>query len=345
MTINRIWQAGWETGSAAEYDGSAQDAGGVQVLAEYARTGSYTVRCQYDWAQSFWADIPATRQIRAAFNVYPDHQFGNTTDPQILTVMDAAGPQLIEIKVKRSTSDFYLMVAGVQKDTTTDSPLSQDVHHHIGIDCKINSSSGWAYVYLNGKEILSFEGNTGNTDINRVRFGTIVSNGFSTSNWYFDDCYVDDTTDELTPVPLPILRFYWTNPNGNGNYDQWIGSDDNNIDNYLLVDERPPSGSDYVEEDTVDELDSYNVSSITLGTGQIIRAVIPIVLAQRFGTGERIALGTRYSDIDLIGSDQDPGSGAWKMLRERQATKPGGGDWDQSSINSVEAVVKSRGTF
>ncbi len=156
--------------------------------------------------------------------------------------------------------------------------------------------------------------------------------------------YIEDTTGEGSDVVPPKLRFYYLTPDGNGNYADWDGSDGNQVDNYLLVDEVPPSDADYVETNVVDRLDSYTMTTFVLGTGQTIVAVIPIVRGQREGITEELALGTRYSGTDLIGSDQEP-LGSFRYLWERQIAKPGGGDWNQSAIDGVETVIKSRGTF
>src|SRR3990170_1477437 len=123
--------------------------------------------------------------------------------------------------------------------------------------------------------------------------------------FYYDDIYIDDTTGEGAAAVCPILRFYYVTPDEGGNYSD-------------------PGGWS--------------------GSNEVIQAVIPTVSTRRAGTTEAIALGTRYSATDLIGSDQYPAS-SYDVLSERQVTKPGGGAWDQTALDAVEVVLKSRGTY
>jgi hypothetical protein len=86
------------------------------------------------------------------------------------------------------------------------------------------------------------------------------------------------------------------------------------------------------------------MTTYTLGAGESCVALIPVAVCKHTGATEDIAIGTRYSSTDVIGSDQDPGNN-YGPNAERQTTKPGGGAWDQTAIDGVEVVVKSRGSY
>ena len=95
----------------------------------------------------------------------------------------------------------------------------------------------------------------------------------------------------------------------------------------------------------MDQFDSYDMATYTLGEGETFISLIPSVYAQRFGAAEELAIGTRYSGTDLLGSDFDPGAGSYTLHQERQLTKPGGGAWTQAAVDDVELLIKSRGVF
>ena len=336
MAITRRWQSGFE-GVGQEHDGGIHNVAGANP-----KTGTYSNSINSDNNNDFfYKNIPNTRQIRAAHSVYMA-SIGVGAEGETMTVR-AGATKLVTIKIVPATDDVRLLVGGVSKDVTTNSPVSATTHLHFAVDCKIDNAAGWATVYLNGAEILSFAGDTGDSDIDNVCFGvfTDMSGGF----WRYDDCYIDDTAGEGAAAVCPLLRFFWIYPNATGNYDQWVGSDGNNTDNYALVDERPPVTADYVEEDTVDQFDSYAMTTYALGAGEQIDAVIPMAYAQRYGADEELAIGTRYDGTDVIGSDQDPGFGDWSYTSERQTAKPGGGAWTQAALDGVEVVLKSRGSF
>ena len=341
MAITRVWQTGAEARSYSEVTGNTAV---FYYSANYAKGGTTSFMVRADVVSNCYKTIPDTAQIRVGFHNLFKYGLGNIADGDTLIIYDGA-TALIEIEIDRAGSNLRLKVAGAEEDITTDSPIELLTWYHIGLDCKIDSVNGWAYVYLDGVEILSFDGDTGSVNIDKVLFGTATDASSIVLEWYYDNLYIDDTTGEASPVIVPMLNFQWIYPNGTGNYDQWIGSDGNNTNNYLLVDESPPVTTDYVEEDTADQFDSYAMTTYTLGAGETINAVIPIVFAQRYGAAEELALGTRYSGTNAIGSEQDPGSGAWTFSWERQTTKPGGGVWDQAALDGVEVVIYSTGTF
>jgi len=336
MAITRIWQTGWESGSTSEV---TSEVGGYTVNAVSARTGSYSI---YGYpANSNWYFIqtfPGTRQVRLGCGWLKTDD--GTIEGQLISIRDSSGV-LIQLNLINSTTNLRLKVGGSNVDITTDSPVFQsNIWYHIGIDCKIDSSSGWAYVYLNGTNVLSYSGNTGNTDLERIDFGTYTAQGGTVQIHRWDDLYLDDTTGESSPTSPELKKFYPLTPNGDGNYKQWNPTGSSH---YNLVDERPP-GADYVYAITGSLYDSYNMSTFTLDVNENIIAMIPYVIAKRDYSTEQIALGTRSSGTDLVGSDQDL-SLSYDYYWERQITGSMGSSWDQSYLDSVEVVIKSAGTY
>lgn len=114
--------------------------------------------------------------------------------------------------------------------------------------------------------------------------------------------------------------------------------------NWSLVDERPPSGADYVTGSAVDSYDLYNLSDVAL-TGNTITRIIPMsVSVNNIASGGRISLGIK------------PSGGSEDWSPDRQLTlayndyvgseyllNPNGNvPWDTTSINSLQVGVKIR---
>jgi len=327
MAITRIWQCGLETGNLNEFTQvfdctatTAEKKTGSYALGD-GNAGDYVVKT-----------VPATRQIRTGFYFY-GNQSANCKRFRINSTA------LIELE-SRSDGSLWLYVNGVNQDTSPNSNMVS--WQHIGVDVKIDASSGWVSVYRDGVEIMSFTGNTGNEDITSVYWGHLTTSNYY---WcYYDDLYIDDTTGETSPDVVPIKRFYPVFANGNGNYADWDGSDGNKVDNYALINEVPASDSNYVQVISTDQFDSYAMSTFTLAGNQHIIAIIPTSRVKRTGTTEEVAIGTRLSSTDVIGSNQIPNT-SYSYLFDRQEEKPGGGSWSQSDLDSFETVIKSRGTY
>jgi hypothetical protein len=345
MAITRRFQTGLELGVITEFSGSYFNGGGGVVIVG-PKTGTYCFQGNSAgggaYAQVFWI-LPATRQIRTGFYWNPE-SIAVATEVDIVQIKTATGTILVRLEATGSGAGNNLIidVAGTNRDTEAGAS-SGSSYMHIGIDVKIHSSAGWVVVYKDGVEILRFEGNTGDADIGSIFYGHDIP---ASVLMKFDDFYVDDTTGEAAAVAVPASYFQLITLNGNGNYNgNWDGSDGNSVDNYLLVDEIPPVDDvDYIQTSVADELESFAMTTFALAVGQEIQAIIPIAYCKKFGITEQIALGTRLSGTDSIGADQAP-SQAYSPRWERQATKPGGGAWDQAALDGVELVVKSRGTF
>lgn len=341
MTITRRKVAGAELGSASktyEVD-SISEYGGDDTYIDttYKYTGSYSfaVNDGSITNSKMHYYFPATSQVRVGF-WYRIQNCSTGQTPHFSINTGAA--DLLRVDMSNSTT--WLYVNGSVRDSAVST--SYRTWSHYSIDFKVHSSTGWAYLYKDGIEVCSWSGNTGSSTVAQFLIGKFSYNYTHTTNW--DDVYIDDTTGESTPAAGTPLRFYYVSPNGNGNYSDWLGSDGDSTDNYLLVDEVVPSASDFVAGLTADEYDSYAMNSITLADGQLVRAVIPTVIAKRNGSVEQLAIGTRESSTDSIGSDQTP-TASYKLYSERQTTKPTGGDWEQTSIDGMELVIKSRGGY
>lgn len=337
MAISRIWQAGMETGSIKEFHGITNT---PTASVAQKKTGSYGFASNSVTNKNGWVIVPATRQIRMGFWFNPMVLVPLSSGHYDVCYIQSAAPaNLINLHQRAPAygGAAELDIGGVDQDVAL-GMMEASIWHHYVLDVKVDNAAGWAKVYRDGVEILSFAGNTGNADITKVIFGVGVSPAITQ---YYDDMYVDDTTGEGAAAVGPILRFPYIVPDGAGNYTQWDPSAGNNWD---CVDEVPPSDADYVETNVVDEFDSYTMTTYTIDTGETVQAVIPIVRVQRSDVTEEIAVGTREGGVDLIGADQVPDA-AWNYLFERQTAQPGGGAWDQAAITGVESVIKSRGSY
>jgi hypothetical protein len=220
---------------------------------------------------------------------------------------------------------------------------------HLGIACKADAATGFVSFYIDGVLRLTFSGNTG-TGITRVCFGgnnNAIGLGFSTAP-YWDDFYVDDTVGEADAAP-PSPRFPFLLPNGAGNYTNWSV---NTGTNSAAVDDTgaPDDDTTYVYATASGVKDSYALTNTTAGVtvpaGYSIEAVIPIAWARKTdaGTASTLKVGTRLSATDVVGSAQTLAT-SYGPVWERQTTKPGGGTWTESDIDSAEIYLESAGSY
>ncbi len=164
---------------------------------------------------------------------------------------------------------------------------------------KLHDTTGTVEIRKDGTDVL----NLTSQDTKNGGTGTV----FDAVKWYshdesymvLDDIYINNeqgtkNTGFLGPVVVET-KF----PNGNGNYSNFVGSDGNSIDNYLLIDEEPNHDGDttYVESSTDTDRDSYDFEDLTITTGDVL-AVRAGVVMRNTGTAENVQLSTRIVTTD-----------------------------------------------
>lgn len=128
----------------------------------------------------------------------------------------------------------------------------------------LNATTCEARLYAASDEATLLWNPSGTIDITATpnSFGCFTTGGDATLDYVVDDLAINDTSGTSPEVSwcgegeVIVLR-----PNGNGDNSAWTGSDADSTDNYLLVDEVPPSGTDYVESNTSGQIDDYNLEA------------------------------------------------------------------------------------
>lgn len=217
------------------------------------------------------------------------------------------------------------------------------VYYYIEVKLVVNNTTGSVEVRIDGEVQFAVSGidtqNTANATVDRIYFGE-TGGGFYMF-WMFDDIYICDG-DGGSPHNdfLGDCRVQYILPDGNGNSSQLVGSDGNSTNNYLLVDDATPNDdTDYVESSTVGDKDTYSMGNITATAGTVY-GVQPVPYAKKTDAGTRkIASVIRLSGTEEDSADKTLTS-SYLFLPDLRTTKPGGGAFSVSDVNSMEVGVK-----
>lgn len=339
MAITRIWQSGWELQSEA-LELTAET---TSLNTTYAKTGIRSLNITTaNNGTGYYEHSAALTQCRLGFHWRQD---GNTALSGALNIcsLRSGTTAICSIQYNIFTSEWVVLCGSTEVGRQSDPVANaRNTWMHIGVDVKIDGAAGWVQVYRDGNLIINFSGDTndGGANFNRLYWGSSTGSVWTTT--MVDDCYWDNTAGEGAGAAPPDLRFQYILPNGDGNYSNWTGSDGNSVNNSLLVDELPPSSTDYVSVTTQPVTDSYALADYTPTPGATVAAVIPTAMALKdlAGTTLKLALGTRLSATDVVGTAQALTTGYLRYW-ERQTTKPGGGAWTESDVDSAEVVIQS----
>lgn len=234
-------------------------------------------------------------------------------------------------------------VGGTILGTTAGAVLTGGSWHYVELKVTISDASGVVVLRVDGATHLNLSSqdtrNGANATANALRLGGTGSN--NVDQWAFDDLYVCDGTGSApTNDFLGDSRVEVILPNGNGNSSQFDGSDGNSTDNYLLVDETSPDEeTTYVESPDVGDKDTYAYGNLATASGTVY-GIQPIPRLRKTDAGVRSAVSVARLSGTEVDSAANSLSSAYIYYPDIRETKPGGGSWTVSDVNSSEFGIK-----
>jgi len=263
-----------------------------------------------------------------------------STAAGVMGLRDDASQQ-IELGID-ATQRLTISRAGTLLGTGT-KVLAANVWYYLELGATIHNSAGVAIGRVDGVNEINLSGI--DTQATADAWANVVSLGVKELGFggscYYDDFYAcDGTGSSPTNTFLGDVRVEALFPSGNGNSSQLDGSDGNQVDNYLLVDEVAQDGdTTYVESPDINDKDTYAYSDLTSTAGTVYGVqVLPFARKTDAGT-RRIKTVARLSGTEVDSAEQTL-STTYQYLSDIRETKPGGGAWTIPDVNNGEYGVK-----
>jgi hypothetical protein len=174
-------------------------------------------------------------------------------------------------------------------------------------------------------EVLNVSGvNTapsGTAQYNRFRLINCASGSMGE---YQDDLYINDDSGSAPENTFFGEAFVVESlfPNGNGNSSQWVGSDGNSTDNYLLVDDNGNDDTDYVKSGTLNDVDTYAMSDLANTTGTVIRANHMFVARKDDVATRTLASTLRTNSTDYVSGTNKTMAGTYAAFLDSRTINP-----------------------
>lgn len=227
---------------------------------------------------------------------------------------------------------------------TSSTTLTTNTWAYVELKVKIDNTTGTIELKINGVTRIgpSSSLDTQNTANASASAFVIGSDRLSVR---LDDLYVlNGTSSGVSGAPnndfLGDVRVEALFPNGNGNSSQFVGSDGNSTDNYLLVDETTPNDdTDYVQSSTLNDKDTYAMTDLVTVAGSVY-GIQAVPNAKKDDAGSRtFKTQIRSGGTDVEGAEKTLGT-SYAFFPEIFESDSAGAQWTISSINSIEAGVK-----
>ncbi|MET0787495.1 MAG: hypothetical protein ABWY25_12415 [Paenisporosarcina sp.] len=207
--------------------------------------------------------------------------------------------------------------------------------YYVDFSVKLHDTAGTAAVRVNGIEIGSATGlDTKNAGTKTV-FDTVRAKGMGSTLCVIDDLYI--TNDNIMLGDIRVETLY---PNGDGAVNQWVGSDSDSLQNYLLVNEvGAPVLTSFVESSTAGAQDLYTLGDLAAGSGTV-RAVCPAAHTIKTDAGARqLKLLVRGSSINaspIRDLGTQPVNRHWGTTINPET----GLAWTRAEVNALQAGVE-----
>lgn len=300
-------------------------------------------QCQFNRSTFLRKDLDAQPTWILGLALRLEGGYVDAANCRVFTLYDAGSSQM-DLRFESGTGKLQITRNGTQLGSTATAALLLNVWHYIEFKVTIHNSTGIAIARVNGVDVINVSGAdtqaTANATADRIHFAEKATTGGS-FNWHVDDIYACDGTGSAPANDfLGDVRVSAIFPNANGTTSQLDGSDGNQIDNYLLVDETvPDDDTTYAESADIGDKDTYNYGSLPSSSGTVYGIQL-LPRARKTDAGTRkIATIARHSGVEVDSADVTL-STSYVTTKEIRETKPGGGAWSVSDINAAEFGVK-----
>lgn len=210
----------------------------------------------------------------------------------------------------------------------------------------VNASDGRLVVKYDGITVFDYTGNTNPSGYAAPSWVAFATGTAASAAARVDDLAVNDTTGSVNNSWVGDGSIALILPNANGDSSQFVGSDGNSTDNYLLVDDNPANdATDYVSTTTSSQKDLYNLQSMpALLAGGEIKTVQPFFIGIRMDAGVASALkaGIKSGTTESWGDDKTLTT-SYALYRGtiHEVDPNTGAAWTESAVNALQAGVQS----
>lgn len=346
---------GWESGNPLEGGSLVQSGGGSYAVATSPTPiyGIYSLSASI--SNTNWAQVGIKYPLTATktegyFRVRVNLASGSYDNPALFfKVLDESSNVHLALGWFNSNDliRFYRGDAAVLLATASAGPTYASWALLKGY-VKIDAVAGRFQLYHESNLIVDYTGNTKGGAGSYAGYCWVGCHAVTASgrwaSFYFDDLAWNDPVDDGTPdTGLPNSKgFVILMPNGNGNYSDLTGSDGNKVDNYALVDEKPPSSADYVGSATATEKDSYALENLSATYTKVMN-VQPVAYSglAAAGTGGLKTLIRSNGTDDTDASSQALTTTYASIRGEIRHKNPDGDvDWTVTAVNAAEVGME-----
>lgn len=302
------------------------------------RAGSKGLRCDRGYVIRNIA-AKTTLYVGFAFRVEKMPSAGNYCG--MLRLSEATKNHMNLALTSSGTMQLWFRGYGLDLKGTTTVSLLLSAFNYIEFGVKIDDTTGWYDLRLNGTSVLSATNvdtrDLGDGNITSILLGDPIS---KESQMWYDDLYVNDSLGSVNNTFLGDVRVDCVMPDADGTYLDATPS--TGTSHFALVDEIPPTTTDYNSLTATDQKDTYGFAALpSVGTTsikgiQINSNVLKNDAGSRGISNVALSGGTlNYSANAALGTSANYVSSILETDPNTSA------QWTESNVNAAEFGVRA----
>ncbi len=248
--------------------------------------------------------------------------------------------------VRRADGGFDAYGGGALRGSSPAGLMVPGVWGHLEVKAVCDDAAGRIVAKWNGTTVIDFTGDTRNGGADDLIDRIVIWSGSGAPDRLLnvDDVFICNGAGTINNDFLGDCAVHTLYPNGNGNTNQWVGSDGDSTDNYLLVDEAGvPNTSDYSESGTPGEIDLYDFQDLP-GTVTVVKGVASRCYQAKSDTGDQSVRQTaRIGATNYPSATDDSLSTSYVGYSRLMEVSPATSNpWTPAEVNGAEFGVEAR---
>lgn len=336
----RLITCGFESGSAW-YEFDYYNGPGVEDTEK--RTGEYSGPLFVNQTGYWWLDVTGAAELYLGFGLLFTDVFGSSGRDLVTYFVNGGAWSAVRLRAvpggAPGSGEFWVYTGDTHVATSDPFPVASMGWIFVEFYWLEHSTTGRYVIKVNGITVLDFTGNTQQHDPASLPVDQLRFTGAANAT-ILDDIVLNDASGGVNDSWPGIIHLNAIFPNGAGDVTQLSAYP--TTPNWGCVDDRPPSGSDYVYETTPDTYDLYTLGDLSDPGGATIHNVVALThakldtgsgsLAQMLKSG---GVEDQLADVALTESWQRI-AGVWPLDPDGDVA------WTWAKINALQAGVKVR---
>ena len=208
----------------------------------------------------------------------------------------------------------------------------------------LDDTAGRVAVKLNGTTVFDVTGldtkNGGTkTVFDAFRVGHQYGNNDG-NHLYWDDMYLLNGAGTVNNNFLGDISVETLLPNGDGSSSQWVGSDGDSVNNYLLVDEATPDTTDYVQAGAAGLRDLYAMTDLAATSGPVYGVITSAYARASANAGVPVKPAIKSAGTVATGAAVTQTTSWWPVFGVFELDPATSAAWAISAINAMEVGVE-----